>query len=141
MKKNKFLKSITFIQCTVLMLLVSSINVSAETHMNILSCANKHSGSNLSACLDTVKNNVDKELVIWVNNQSFVLDAIKQETGRGAALRIFNRSMSRFNSYREDNCRWKYLSIAPEKGADIAYKTCYIELTQTKINELSKSSQ
>lgn len=122
-------------------LLATNVNVFAQTSMNVSSCINKHTGSSLSACLDTVKSNVDKELTIWVNNQTFVLDTIKKETGRGATLKVFTRSMSRFNSYREDNCRWKYLSITPAKGADIAYKKCYIELTQTKIDELSKSSQ
>ncbi len=122
-------------------LLTFSTSIFAETDITVKSCSNQYSGSELSACLDNVRSRTEKELVIWVNNQTFVLDTIKQETGKGAALKLFKRSMNRFNTYREDNCRWQYLTIVPAKGADIAYKKCYIELTQTKINELSKLSR
>ncbi|MGJ8693882.1 MAG: lysozyme inhibitor LprI family protein [Thalassotalea sp.] len=91
----------------------------------------------LAFCLDRVKNLVDKELTTWVNNQVFNLEELKKVTGRGAALNIFNRSQAHFVTFREDNCRWQYLQIAPATGAAVAYKKCYIQLTQARSDELA----
>lgn len=92
----------------------------------------------LSFCLDHVKDNAERELQIWLNNQIFTLDELQKVTGRGAALKIFKRSQEMFEKFREDNCRWQYLQIAPATGAATAYKKCYIKLTKARINELTE---
>jgi uncharacterized protein YecT (DUF1311 family) len=91
----------------------------------------------ISRCLDGVKEKKSRELQTWVNNQSFILEELAADTGRKAALNMFKRSQRNFVSYRENNCRWQYLVIAPGTGAASAFKKCYITLTQDRIDELS----
>ena len=97
--------------------------------------------SDFSSCLDQVKTHAERELTTWINNQIFTLEELKKQTGRGAALTIFKRSQTAFEKYREDNCRWQYLQISPATGADSAYKSCYIKLTQARSKELSELSR
>ncbi|SEL26801.1 Uncharacterized conserved protein YecT, DUF1311 family [Colwellia chukchiensis] len=91
-----------------------------------------------SSCLDTLQSKVDQELKTWLNNQQFLLEALAAETGRRGALKIFKRAQRSFTKYREDSCRWQYLSLASTQAAAIAYKKCYIKLTQARIDELSQ---
>jgi len=91
-----------------------------------------------SQCLDTVKNAVDKELQTWVNNQVFILEEMALVTGRTSPLSMFKRSQSNFITFRENNCRWQYLAKSPSKDSGPAYKRCYISVSKTRINELSK---
>jgi uncharacterized protein YecT (DUF1311 family) len=91
----------------------------------------------LSRCLDGVKDLIDRELQIWVNNHTFNLEEKALTTGSYAALKMFKRSQSNFITFRENNCRWQYLIISPEKGASIAFKKCYILLSQSRVKELS----
>jgi len=91
----------------------------------------------VSKCLDGIRLDIDRELQTWVNNQSFILEELSANTGRRAALNMFKRSQRNFISYRENNCRWQYLSISPGTGAAAAFKKCYITLTQDRINELT----
>ena len=93
--------------------------------------------SEASSCLDGVKKNIDRELQTWVNNHTFNLEDKALVTGRYSALKMFKRSQSNFITFRDNNCRWQYLAISPERGADIAYKNCYVRVTQTRIQELS----
>jgi uncharacterized protein YecT (DUF1311 family) len=92
----------------------------------------------LSRCLDSVKNAIDRELQTWVNNHIFNLEEKALITGRYSALKMFKRSQSNFITFRDNDCRWQYLTISPEKGAGNAYKKCYILLSQSRIKELSK---
>jgi uncharacterized protein YecT (DUF1311 family) len=92
----------------------------------------------LSRCLDSVKNLIDRELQTWVNNHIFNLEEKALITGRYSALKMFKRSQSNFITFRDNNCRWQYLTISPEKGASNAYKKCYILLNKYRIKELSK---
>lgn len=94
--------------------------------------------SETSACLDGVIKLVDRELQTWVNNHIFNLEEKALITGRYSALKMFKRSQSNFITFRDNNCRWQYLAISPEKGANIAYKRCYIQLSQTRIKELGQ---
>jgi uncharacterized protein YecT (DUF1311 family) len=94
--------------------------------------------SSLSRCLDGVVSHVDRELQTWVNMHSFNLEEKALVNSRYSALKMFKRSQSNFITYRENDCRWQYLAISPKKGADIAYKTCYIVLSQSRITALSK---
>ncbi|REL26574.1 DUF1311 domain-containing protein [Thalassotalea euphylliae] len=91
-----------------------------------------------SRCLDGVKEAVDRELQTWINNQVFVLEERAMKTGRKSALNMFKRANSDFIKYRENNCRWQYLAISPASSASTAYKTCYINLSKSRITELSK---
>jgi len=92
----------------------------------------------LSRCLDGVKDVIDRELQTWVNNHTFNLEEKALTTGRSSALKMFKRSQSNFITFRENDCRWQYLIISPEKGAGNAYKKCYILLSKSRIKELSK---
>ena len=89
-------------------------------------------------CLDGVKEAVDRELQTWINNQVFVLEESAMKTGRKSALNMFKRANSDFIKYRENNCRWQYLAKSPASSASNAYKTCYINLSKSRISELSK---
>lgn len=91
-----------------------------------------------SRCFDRVKDLLDRELQTWVNNHVFNLEEKALVTGRRSALKMFKRSQNDFVTYRDNNCRWQYLAISPEKGAGLAFKKCYIITTQSRINELSK---
>jgi uncharacterized protein YecT (DUF1311 family) len=102
-------------------------------------CENKDStNEEISRCLDVIKNTTDRELQTWVNNHLFNLEEKALVDGRYSALKMFKRSQSNFVTFRDNDCRWQYLLISPEKGADIAYKKCYIVLSQFRIKELSK---
>ncbi|WP_114325497.1 lysozyme inhibitor LprI family protein [Candidatus Colwellia aromaticivorans] len=91
----------------------------------------------LSRCLDGVKDVVDRELQTWVNNHIFNLEEKALITGRYSTLKMFKRSQSNFITFRDNDCRWQYLVISPDKGAGNAYKKCYILLSQSRIKELS----
>lgn len=95
----------------------------------------------LSMCFDQVKESVDRELQTWINNQIFILEEFALKTGRKSALDMFNRAQLNFITYRENNCRWQYLHISPEITAAPAYKKCYINTTQHRIEELSSINQ
>lgn len=95
----------------------------------------------LSHCLDLVKDAIDRELQTWINNQVFILEEFALVTGRRSALEMFKRSQRNFITYRENNCRWQYLHISPDKGAAAAFKKCYIVTTRNRISELSQLEQ
>lgn len=91
----------------------------------------------LSRCLDGVKDVIDRELQTWVNNHIFNLEEKALITGRYSTLKMFKRSQSNFITFRDNDCRWQYLVISPDKAAGNAYKKCYIILSQSRIKELS----
>ena len=91
-----------------------------------------------SRCLDLVIDEFERELQTWINNHVFNLEEKALTTGRYSALKMFKRSQNDFVTFRDNDCRWQYLAISPDKGADLAYKKCYIIVTQSRINELSK---
>ncbi|TMM43286.1 lysozyme inhibitor LprI family protein [Colwellia ponticola] len=95
------------------------------------------SSAAMSRCLDSVIAFVDRELQTWINLHSFNLEEKALIHGPNAALKIFKRSQSSFITYRENDCRWQYLAILPNTGADLAYKTCYVLLSKSRIAMLS----
>lgn len=108
------------------------------TQASIASCQlNVFSNIEISRCLDGVKDKKDRELQTWINNQIFILEELSTQKGRRTSLDMFKRSQRNFINYRENNCRWQYLMVAPDASAAIAYKKCYITLTQYRIEELS----
>lgn len=100
--------------------------------------ADKISSAPMSRCLDGVISFVDRELQTWVNLHTFNLEEKALTNGRYSALKMFKRSQNNFITYRENDCRWQYLVISPEIGADLAYKTCYVQLSQNRIKALSE---
>jgi len=92
----------------------------------------------VSICLDDVKRLTDRELQTWVNNHTFNLEEKALINGRYSALKMFKRAQRDFVTFRDNDCRWQYLATSPNKGANIAYKTCYILLSQSRIKELSE---
>lgn len=116
-------------------LLLSS---SAMAKNSVETCETKMTTTvEFSRCLDGVKEKKERELQTWVNNQTFILEALAANSGRRTTLDMFKRSQRNFISYRENNCRWQYLVVAPDDSAASAYKKCYITLTQYRIEELS----
>lgn len=109
---------------------------------NIAECeqqtADKISSAPMSRCLDGVISFIDRELQTWVNLHTFNLEEKALTNGRYSALKMFKRSQNNFITYRENDCRWQYLVISPERGADLAYKTCYVQLSQNRIKALSE---
>lgn len=98
----------------------------------------EQTSAELSRCLDSVKDAIDRELQTWVNNHTFNLEEKALITGRYSALKMFKRSQSNFVTFRDNDCRWQYLVISPEQGAGNAYKKCYILLSKSRIKELSQ---
>lgn len=92
----------------------------------------------LERCYDGVIDSLDRELQTWVNHHVFNLEEKALVNGRYSALKMFKRSQSNFITFRENNCRWRYLAVSPEKGASLAYKKCYIDLSQVRIDSLSE---
>ena len=90
-----------------------------------------------SRCLDRVKETLDRELQTWVNNHVFNLEEKSLASGRYSTLKMFKRSQNDFITFRDNDCRWQYLAISPNKGAGLAYKKCYILTTQNRIKSLS----
>jgi uncharacterized protein YecT (DUF1311 family) len=129
--KNKF-----SLHCLFFSLLSASV---VQANAEIDSCDSKKlEDIPYSQCLDRIKNLVDRELQTWINNQTFLLEDIALTTGRGSALKMFNRSQSNFITFRENNCRWQYLALSPSKKAGPAFKMCYILTTQARIDELER---
>lgn len=113
--------------------------VTANQSKNIGDCEKKFdTPDELSRCFDLVKASVDRELQTWINNQMFVLEEFALATGRHSALNMFKRSQRNFIAYRENNCRWQYLHISPNKMAASTFKKCYILSTRDRITELSR---
>ncbi len=100
--------------------------------------AEKISAASISMCLDEVISYLDRDLQTWVNLHTFNLEEKALVNGRHSALKMFKRSQSNFITYRENECRWRYLAISPSRGADLAYKNCYAMLSQSRITALSK---
>jgi len=96
----------------------------------------KLSTKEASRCLDAVIKVVDRELQIWVNNHTLNLKEKALTTGRYSSLNMFKRSQQNFITFRDHDCRWQYLVAPHQKQANIAYKKCYILLSQTRIKEL-----
>ncbi|HCM48910.1 MAG TPA: DUF1311 domain-containing protein [Colwellia sp.] len=134
MMRNKICLATTLF-CHLLM--ISSANATK----NIEECKNQNadsiSSAPMSQCLDSVISFVDRELQTWINLHTFNLEEKALVNGRYSSLKMFKRSQSNFITYRENDCRWQYLAISPETGADLAYKTCYVMLSQSRITALS----
>jgi len=115
---------------------------SANAAKNIEECrkqtAEQISSASMSRCLDGVISYIDRELQTWVNLHSFNLEEKALVNGRYSALKMFKRSQSNFITFRENECRWQYLAISPGTGASLAYKTCYVLLSESRISSLSK---
>jgi len=112
---------------------------------SIETCKNAKAANNstesISRCLDGVINLVDNDLQTWINLHQFNLEEAALSTGRGSALKMFKRGQNNFSTYRENNCRWQYLAISPDTTAGLAYKECYISLTQQRIDELTRLAE
>jgi|TARA_B110000211_G_scaffold164765_1_gene185989 uncharacterized protein YecT (DUF1311 family) len=105
---------------------------------NVQNCeSTMDSNTEVSRCLDSVREKKDRELQTWINNQTFILEELSLINGRSTSLDMFKRSQQNFITYRENNCRWQYLVLTPDESAAIAYKKCYITLTQDRIEELT----
>jgi uncharacterized protein YecT (DUF1311 family) len=129
-KKFNFFSSLLLVQLIVL--------PSVFAFKTIEDCqSSKTTDVAFSQCLDHVKDAVDRELGTWVTNQTFILEEVKLVTGRNSALVMFQRSQNDFITFRENNCRWQYLSISLGVEAVPAYKKCYIKTSQDRIKELS----
>ena len=126
---------------TILLLSLSALCEDApaqKLQKTIEECENKHTQvAALSMCFDRVKEAKDRELQTWINNQIFILEEFALKTGRRSALEMFKRSQRNFITFRENNCRWQYLHLSPDKSAAPAYKKCYVLMTSQRINELS----
>lgn len=90
-----------------------------------------------SQCFDGIIETLDRELQTWVNHHTFNLEEKALVNGRYSALKMFKRAQSNFITFRENECRWRYLAISPEKGASAAFKSCHILLNQARIKQLS----
>ncbi|TPH12735.1 lysozyme inhibitor LprI family protein [Litorilituus lipolyticus] len=127
---------------TVPFLVMFIISSQAEARNKLADCEDlKNDESLLSRCLDGVIDTLDSELQTWINHHTFNLEEKALVNGRYSALKMFKRSQSNFISFRENDCRWRYLAISPDKGAGIAFKQCFVELTKARIIQLSTKTE
>lgn len=120
---------------------VYSIPSAAKTPRTIEQCEKKFTTNvEVSQCLDTVKNQAERELTAWVNNKKFELEDLASVTGRSGALNMFNKAQRNFLTFRENNCKFYYLELSPGTGAASAYKKCFIRMTKARIKELDELS-
>ena len=128
-----------FIRFIVSVSLTITLSANAFQAKTVEECEQRfNSTSELSQCLDLVKELTDRELQTWINNQVFILEEFAIVTGRRSALEMFKRSQRNFITYRENNCRWQYLHISPDTGAASAFKKCYVLVTKDRIDELNR---
>lgn len=99
--------------------------------------SDKLTSPSMSRCLDGVIAKIDRDLQTWVNLHTFNLEEKALVNGRYSALKMFKRSQTNFITYRENDCRWQYLAVSPERGAELAYKRCYVLLSESRILALS----
>jgi len=123
-----------------LILLFSSFVTSAEVLPSITDKCNpsKLEKIKYSQCLDLMKIKVDRELETWVNNQLFILEGEVKATGRESAFEMFKRAQKNFTTFRDNNCKWQFLSKLPSNKADVTYKECYISISINRIDELTR---
>jgi len=138
MNKTKILLT-AFLLCNPLLANLAMAKNTIEDCQNAI--LNQETIAQSSRCLDGVIAEVDRELQTWVNLHTFNLEEKALVNGRYSALKMFKRSQSNFITFRENDCRWQYLAISPEQGAGLAYKKCYILLSQSRITELSAISE
>jgi len=134
MIRNKTLLTIATLYFT---LVASPANAAKSIKACQIQTAEQISSASMSRCLDGVISDVDRELQTWVNLHTFNLEEKALVNGRYSALKMFKRSQSNFITYRENDCRWQYLAISPSRGADLAYKKCYVMLSKSRITALS----
>lgn len=89
-------------------------------------------------CLTSIKESVERELQTWVNNHVFNLEDKASKNNNNAPLKMFKRSHDNFITFRQNNCRWQYLAIFPDKKANAVFKKCFILTTQDRIKQLSQ---
>lgn len=130
-------KALLFVTTLSWILIIQPANAEISIQECYKETAEQLTSPSMSRCLDGVISNVDRELQTWVNLHTFNLEERSLVNGRHSALKMFKRSQSNFITYRENDCRWQYLAISPKKGADIAYKKCYISLSKSRIDALS----
>ncbi len=135
MNRKKILITLTSF-CSLLMINLTSAATSADQCQQAND--NTISPSTISRCLDGIIEQVDRELQTWVNLHTLNLEEKALENGRYSSLKMFKRAQSNFITYRENDCRWQYLAVSPDKRASIAYKTCYVLLSENRIKALSK---
>lgn len=132
---KKFLLSLS-------LLTISLISQQSRAVTSLKDCDNVRANeSQLSRCLDSMIDSLDKELQTWINHHTFNLEEKALINGRYSALKMFKRSQSNFISFRENDCRWRYLAISPDKGAGNAFKQCFVELTKARITQLSTNTE
>ena len=120
------------------LLATSNFTFAQKFQKSIEHCEQKHKElTELSMCFDRLRASKDRELQTWINNQVFILEELALKSGRRSALEMFKRSQRNFITFRENNCRWQYLHISPDESAQLAYKKCYVLVTNQRIKELS----
>ena len=92
-------------------------------------------------CLDKQIQTLNRDITLWGNNMVFALEEISQKTGRSDALRLFKKSQKTFTKYVEQNCRWQFLVLLPDRSSSaIKYKACVIQMSEARVIELKRVS-
>ena len=90
-----------------------------------------------STCLDSVLSDKIRELKTWHKSIDLKLQEISSYNGRRDAMVLFKKSSQTFDKFKENNCKWQYLSLLPDiYAAGNMSKECHIYMTIQRINEL-----
>lgn len=126
-----------FYSLSYLSLVTFSVQISAEPIYPIQQCQQStNNQASLSQCLDIKIKNLNQEFNYYVQQRVIQLEELTVVTGRNDALEAFNLSLSSFTSYRESNCQYRYQAMMPGSGAAIEYKSCFIQLTTQRLEQL-----
>ncbi|WP_105255460.1 lysozyme inhibitor LprI family protein [Pseudoalteromonas sp. T1lg75] len=80
-------------------------------------------------CLDSALKGAERQLQSWANKRRLQLETEAKHSGLTQALDIFLRAEQSFETYLEDNCRWRYVRLLPDsqKAAGV-YKQCKLHM-------------
>jgi uncharacterized protein YecT (DUF1311 family) len=123
-------------------LLLVSLSAPASASQMLTRCeSDRDTSVAYLRCLDRQIQTLNRHIDLWGNNMIFALEEISKKNGRSDALRLFKKSQKTFTKYVEQNCRWQFLVLLPDRtSAAIKFKTCMIEMSGARVVELKRVS-
>ena len=92
-----------------------------------------------STCLDGVLSDKTRELKTWQKSINLKLQELTSFNGRRDTMVLFKKSSRAFEKFKENNCKWQYLSLLPDiYTAGNMSKECHIYMTIERIHELKQ---
>lgn len=95
-----------------------------------------------STCLDSALSEKVRVLNTWKESLNLKLKEVTSYNGRRDAIVLLKKSNQAFEKFKENNCKWQYLSLLPDiNDAANMSKECHIYMTIQRINELKQLNE